>query len=135
MTAPTRPAASEAAFEARMKLYPLAKGRHPKGDSIEELTGLCRDTLDAEIRAGRLKPTRVRGRVMVRAENLQAWLESCEAEPVVISRRGRWRRDRWLDRAANLEEFRQIRDQVLAKIQGDARPKTLGYAMAPEIDR
>jgi excisionase family DNA binding protein len=110
--------------EAQFRLYPLAKGKRTHGDSIEELTGLSRDTLEAEIRAGRLKPTRVRGRVMVRAENLQAWLESCEKEPVVIRGR-RHRADRALERAssleeleraASLEEFRQVRDRVLAKV-------------------
>ena len=106
-------------FEARMKLYPLAKGVHPKGDSIEELTGLSRDTLEAEIRAGRLLPTRVRGRVMVRAENLEAWIYRCEELPESTEQPATGS-DRQAGRARNLVEFRLIRDRVLAGVKAGA---------------
>jgi len=103
-------------LEAQFRLYPLAKGKRSHGDSIEERTGLSRDLLEAEAKSGRLKVTRVGGRVMVRAENLLAWLESCEEEPVVI--RGRRRRDDRKLRAQNLAEFREIRDRVRAETAG-----------------
>jgi len=45
---------------------------------LEELTGVSRDTLDREIRDGRLKATRVRSRVFIRQENLESWVFACE---------------------------------------------------------
>jgi hypothetical protein len=98
-------------FESRMRLYPLAKGKQPKGDSIEELTGISYDTLRLEVKAGRLVTTRVRGRVMVRGENLATWLRLCE-EP-----RQRRHGTSTPGRAPQLAEFRGIRDQVLRQEQ------------------
>lgn len=65
--------------DASLRLYTLAE--------IEELSGgtLKRDSLEREIDAGRLKPTRVRRRVFIRAVNLEAWLFACEVQEESVS--------------------------------------------------
>ena len=65
--------------DASLRLYTLAE--------IEQLSGgtLKRDSLEREIAAGRLKPTRVRRRVFIRASNLEAWLFACEPAPRNVS--------------------------------------------------
>ncbi len=53
-----------------LQLYPLA--------TLAAELGVSRDTLDREIAAGRLIATRVRSRVFIRSENLEAYLYRCE---------------------------------------------------------
>lgn len=42
-------------------------------------TGIKRTTLYAEMKAGRLRATKVRGRTIIRAEALGAWLAALDA--------------------------------------------------------
>jgi excisionase family DNA binding protein len=75
--APGRGEASEVTRTARetapLHLYTLR--------DLATLTGLSRDSLDREIRDGKLTATRIRSRVYVRAENLEAWIYRCESRP------------------------------------------------------
>jgi excisionase family DNA binding protein len=56
---------------------------------LARLTGLSRDSLEREIREGRLRPTRIRSRVLVSTANLEAWLyraEQVEEKPSGLCR-------------------------------------------------
>jgi excisionase family DNA binding protein len=66
-------------LEDRIRLIPIA--------AAAKSLGLARKTLDREARDGRLVLTRVRWKVFIRSEDLEAWLDRCRSPRRVLSLR------------------------------------------------